>query len=277
MDFGRRFVRGGQHFDESYPAPHHPVSTDPNYTFPMSEAMRLVVEDLGNRPYADAYQDQAHRHEEVLASRDGRQALGYILLVEHPPVVTISRRASSKDHLLATPALLASRGVEVCETDRGGDITYHGPGQLVAYPILDLNRLKLGIHAYMRLLEETVIRTLAAYAIAGQRDTTATGVWVDRAGTLAKVAAMGVRVRRWVSMHGLALNVAPRMEDFQLIVPCGLAGRPVTCMRDLLGSAPDMASVKATLVSELTGLIREAERAADAKVADAKNEATPLT
>lgn len=238
--------------------------------------MRLLVEDLGNRSYAAAYQDQIERHDEVLASRDGPGALGYILLVEHPPVVTISRRASSKDHLLATPALLALRGVEVCETDRGGDITYHGPGQLVVYPILDLNRLKLGIHAYMRLLEETVIRTLRAYGIAGQRDTTATGVWVDRSGTLAKVAAMGVRVRRWVSMHGLALNVAPRMDDFQLIVPCGLAGRAVTCLRDLLGEAPDMASVKATLVSELTGLIREAEMAASAKAAEDKKEAAPL-
>lgn len=231
----------------------------------MAGEMDLRVIDLGVRPYADACQDQADRHEEVLASRDAPTRLGYILLVEHPPVVTISRRASAKDHLLATPEHLASRGITVCETDRGGDITYHGPGQLVAYPILDLNLLGLGIHAYMRLLEESVIRTLAHFGLAGQRDETATGVWVANGPNLAKIAAMGVRVRRWISMHGLALNVSPRLEDFQLIVPCGLVGRQVTSLRELKrDQTPLMQDVKPALVRELTDLIEQAHRAASA-------------
>ncbi|MFA6044680.1 MAG: lipoyl(octanoyl) transferase LipB [Phycisphaerales bacterium] len=236
----------------------------------MTGAMDLHVIDLGQRPYADAYQEQLRHHEKVLASRDSATPRGDLLLVEHPPVITISRRAAAKDHLLATPEFLASRGISVCETDRGGDITYHGPGQLVVYPILDLNHFKLGIHAYMRLLEESVIRTLGAYGLAGVRDAAATGVWVETDGHLAKIAAMGVRVRRWVAMHGLALNVAPDMQHYQYIVPCGLAGRPVTSMRErLVAAAPPMTHVKKTLVDALSTLLREAETHAAMARADA--------
>lgn len=237
----------------------------------MPAGLDLRVIDLGRRPYADAYQDQLGYHDDVLASRESSHLRGYILLVEHPPVVTISRRAAAKNHLLATPELLASRGIEVRETDRGGDITYHGPGQLVVYPILDLNHLKLGIHAYMRLLEESVIRTLGVYGLAGTRDPGVTGVWVAHGESLAKIAAMGVRVRRWVSMHGLALNVAPNMEHFQHIVPCGLAGRPVTSMQDMLRErTPLMPDVKAALVGELSGLIGDAQsRAASVRAESA--------
>lgn len=237
----------------------------------MPGRLDLRVIDLGLREYAAAYQVQLMHHEEVLASRDSPIHLGYLLLVEHPPVVTISRRDAAKDHLLASPEFLATRGITVRETDRGGDITYHGPGQLVVYPILDLNHLKLGIHAYMRLLEESVIQTLGAYGVSGTRDATATGVWVPHGEQLAKIAAMGVRVRRWVAMHGLSLNVSPDMGHYQHIVPCGLAGRPVTSMRDVLGAAsPVMDSVKQTLVGELSRLIHEAETHA----AVARNDAT---
>ena len=129
----------------------------------------------------------------------------------------------------------------VCETNRGGDITYHGAGQLVGYPILDLNELSLRIHGYMRFLESSIIDVLQNYGIEAQRDECATGVWVGGA----KICAMGVRVSKWVSMHGFALNVDPNMEHFNLIVPCGLAGRKVTSMRELLGEkCPRMAEVK---------------------------------
>ena len=214
--------------------------------------------------YADAYARQVAELEGVLADREGgRPRVGTLLLVEHDPVVTVSRRPGAASHLVATPAMLERAGVAVEATDRGGDVTYHGPGQLVAYPILDLNLLGLGLHDYMRLLEESVIRTLAAFGIAGERDPTATGVWVGVEGGTAKVAAMGVRVRRWASMHGLSINVSPRMEHFDLIVPCGLAGRAVTSMERLLGAGcPEMGAVKRELVAHLEMLTAEAAREA---------------
>ena len=132
--------------------------------------------------------------------------------------------------------------MEVRETDRGGDITFHGPGQLVGYPILDLNELDLKMHGYLRFLEQVVIEVLRRFGIDAGRDECATGVWVADA----KICAMGIRVSRWVSMHGFALNVDPDMACFDLIVPCGLAGRSVTSMRALLGDeCPSMEAVKA--------------------------------
>src|SRR5262249_23731675 len=160
--------------------------------------------------------------------------------VEHdPPVITVTPRAGV--NLLASPEALAAAGIEVEETDRGGDITYHGPGQLVVYPILDLNLLKLRLHEYMRMLAAAVIDTCAAFGVRARRDVCATGVWVPRGdadasngtcGSLtdAKICAMGVRVRRWVTMHGLALNVTTDLSHFSHIVPCGLVGRPVTSL-----------------------------------------------
>jgi lipoyl(octanoyl) transferase len=127
-------------------------------------AFTLPIIDLGRMPYAAAYEEQLDYLEEVMAAREaGGPIPGFLLLVEHEPVITISRRAGVANHLLATPALLAQHGVRVEETDRGGDITYHGPGQLVAYPVLDLNLLSLGLHDYMRLLEQSVIDVCARY------------------------------------------------------------------------------------------------------------------
>lgn len=213
--------------------------------------------DLGRLPYAEAYEAQLAHVEEVLAAREaGRPEPGRILFVEHdPPVITVSRRPTARQHLIATPEMLARSGVTVAETDRGGDITYHGPGQQVVYPILDLNHLGLRLHQYMRLLEQVVIDTLAGFDIQAERDCSATGVWVPSEGVPetpglpspppAKICAMGVRVKRWISMHGLALNVATDLSHFQLIVPCGLAGRPVTSMAALLGEAcPSMDAVR---------------------------------
>lgn len=195
----------------------------------------------------------------VLAAREAGEPLtGFILAVEHEPVITISGRAGVERHLLATPGLLARHGVGVERTDRGGDITYHGPGQIVLYPILDLNLLNLGLHAYMRLLEESVIRTCGAMGVASRRDPRATGVWVGEAPG-SKIAAMGVRVRKWVSMHGLALNVRTNLEHFGLIVPCGLAGRGVTSLERELGeTCPATGEIKRVLIANLAGLVEEA-------------------
>lgn len=182
----------------------------------------------------------------------------HLLLVEHdPPVITISARKTARQHLVATPDMLARAGVEVCETDRGGDITYHGPGQLVVYPILDLNTLGLRLHGYMRLLEQVVIDTLARFGIEGHRDEAATGVWVGDS----KICAMGVRVSRWVTMHGLALNVTTNLDHFDLIVPCGLVGRGVTSMARELGEAcPSMDEVKEALASCFSARVAETGR-----------------
>lgn len=231
----------------------------------------LEVHDLGRISYADAYEKQRALQDEVFAGRHVEGSpVGHVLLLEHdPPVITISRRPEARSHLVASPELLRSKGIEVAETDRGGDITYHGPGQLVAYTIMDLNRLGLNLRSYMRWLEQVVIDTAARFGVDGQRDHCATGVWVAideaapsaaapgeetetcRVGGNAKLCAMGVRVSRWVSMHGLALNVRPDLAHFSLIVPCGLAGRPVTSLHELLGDAsPTMEQVKEALADQ---------------------------
>lgn len=218
-----------------------------------NQRLEIRVEDLGLLSYRDAYDIQQDRHAEIMRAREkGSPLLGTILLLEHdPPVITISRRPDARSHLLASDADLARTGVEVEATDRGGDITYHGPGQLVAYPIIDLNRAGLRIHAYMRVLEESVIRTLADLSLAGERDEGATGVWVDGR----KVCAVGVRVRRWISMHGLALNVTTDLRHFDLIIPCGLAGREVTSVERLLGEPPAMHEAKNMLARHLVELL----------------------
>jgi lipoyl(octanoyl) transferase len=235
----------------------------------------LAIRDLGRVAYADALELQRETHAALVASRETAPAPMTLFLLEHdPPVITVSRRPGASANLLATPERLASHGVTVAETDRGGDITYHGPGQLVAYPILDLNRLGLRIHSYMRLLEEIVVRTIARYGIRGHRDRCATGVWVGGNaeseacgdGSGRKICAMGVRVSRWATMHGLALNVATNLDHFGLIVPCGLVGRPVTSVaREMAPAAPppSMARVKADLADEFVRALAEQPVARD--------------
>jgi lipoate-protein ligase B len=223
----------------------------------------IEVRDLGRMPYAEALALQRRLQQEVIATRGGGAdpaQVGRLLFVEHdPPVVTVSRRASARRHVIATAEELARAGVELAETDRGGDVTYHGPGQLVVYPILDLNALGLGLHGYMRALEDVVIAVLAAFGVAGARDPGATGVWVDGA----KICAMGVRVSRWVSMHGLALNVRTNLAHFDLIVPCGLAGRRVTSLeRELRDGCPAMDDVKRAMEDAFRAWTRGLERQA---------------
>jgi lipoate-protein ligase B len=220
----------------------------------------IHVVDAGVMSYRPAWEMQLSLHEQVLGAegRDPVHPDGALMLVEHPPVVTVGRRADAQRHVLATPKLLAARGVEVVETDRGGDVTFHGPGQLVAYPIIPLNRYNFNLHSYMRFLEETVIRTLDRFGIAAMRDpspTPATGVWVEEpagAGrSLAKICALGIKVRRWVTLHGIALNVTTDLGYFQLINPCGLS-RPVTSMQRLLGDkTPAIGDVKRTFAEVL--------------------------
>ncbi len=226
--------------------------------------------DLGRISYAHAYAIQKEAHERVVAARPAIGApfsaalrAGAVYFLEHhPAVVTVSRRIDAQKNVLFSQEQLAQRGVECVETDRGGDVTWHGPGQIVVYLILDLNRLGLRVNGYLRMLEAVVIETLADFGVVGERDPTATGVWVNGR----KICAMGVRLSRWVSMHGIALNVNPDLKQFDLIVPCGLVGRGVTSLeKELSSKAPTLAEVKKALELRLNrALMAAAESAAAA-------------
>jgi lipoyl(octanoyl) transferase len=161
-----------------------------------------------------------------------------VLLLEHTPVITLGRKADPS-HVTAVPEELSEMGIDRLAVDRGGDVTYHGPGQMVAYPILDLNHWKPSVGWYLRTLEQVVIDLVADYGLSGERLEGFTGVWVGGG----KIAAIGVGVHQWVTFHGVALNVAPDMRHWACIVPCGIADRPVVSLADLLGTAPPMAEV----------------------------------
>ena len=176
---------------------------------------QLLVADLGTMPYVDALSLQRAA---ARARISGTLSEDLLLLVEHPPVVTLGRSAKVK-HLLASPALLASRGVELHEVERGGDVTFHGPGQLVGYPIVDLKRHRQDLHWYLRQVEEALIRALTPFAIVGERSVGQTGVWTSGR----KLASIGVHARDWVTWHGFALNVTTDLSYFDLIVPCGIS------------------------------------------------------
>lgn len=200
-------------------------------------------------PYRDAWAVQEQVHEEVRAGGQER-----LLLVEHPPVITLGRRGEFEGakHLVASQDYLTQLGVELVQSDRGGDITFHGPGQLVAYPIVRLIDHHLSVGAFVHKLEEIVISTLAKLGVAAQKDASGIGVWTkDSAGDYAKICALGVRIRRGVSMHGIALNVTTDLRYFELIVPCGLTGKRATSLQKLLGdAAPSINVVKQMLVAE---------------------------
>ena len=198
---------------------------------------RLLVADLGTMPYADALELQRAVARARIAGEIGEDLL---LLVEHPPVVTLGR-SSKERHLLASPALLAARGVELFEVERGGDVTFHGPGQLVGYPIVDLKRHRQDLHWYLRQVEEALIRAVAPFGITGERSAGYTGVWTQGG----KLASIGVHARDWVTWHGFALNVTTDLSYFGLIVPCGIAAVEMTSIARELGT-PDDAHARLT-------------------------------
>jgi lipoyl(octanoyl) transferase len=203
------------------------------------------VRRLGVVPYADALALQKHLVDERRHGRIG----DVLLLVEHPHVLTLGVRGDGgRSHILAAPDVLAARGVDVHETGRGGDITYHGPGQIVGYPIIDLKPDRCDVHRYVRDLEEVMIRVAADYGLTGERVAGLTGVWVGGA----KVAAIGVRIARWITSHGFALNVTTDLDYFNLIVPCGIADRSVTSLSQLLGRPVDRREVEDRLVQRFT-------------------------
>ncbi len=190
-------------------------------------AVPCSVRDLGRMRYAEAFAMQ-----QLLVERRKRGEIpDQLLFVEHPHVVTMGRNGRG-ENLLAAPELLERSGIEFHSTDRGGDVTYHGPGQIVGYPIVDLREWKRDVLAYVRAVEDVVIGALAEFGIEGARLAGATGVWVGEGSEQAKVAAIGIHISRWVTSHGFALNLDTDLNYFRYIVPCGLT-KPVTSMRAL--------------------------------------------
>ena len=201
----------------------------------------MHVRRLGTIEYQAALDLQA----DLVERRKRGEISNQLLLLEHPPVITLGVRARrDTPNVLETPESLAAKGVALFESGRGGDVTYHGPGQLVGYPILDLRPDRCDVHRYVRDLEEVLIRAVAEFGIAAERVPGLTGIWVDRN----KLAAIGVRISRWVTSHGFALNVNTDLSQFDLIVPCGIADRGVTSLQRLLGRRVSMDEVEDAVI-----------------------------
>jgi lipoate-protein ligase B len=203
-------------------------------------APRLAILRPGTLDYASAYDLQQRAATRLRGGGDAS-----LILLQHPPTYTLGARAN-RANLIMSEERLRARGAEVVVTDRGGDVTFHGPGQLVAYPILDLRALGLGVSDYVWGLEQVIIRTLARFGLPGDRSDRGRGVWVEDA----KIAAIGVRVSRGVTAHGLALNVNNDLTWFDAIIPCGLQGVRVTSMRQFRGRPVDARAVEDALIAE---------------------------
>jgi lipoyl(octanoyl) transferase len=213
--------------------------------------VKVVFQDLGHIDYKQAWDYQEKLFDQIIAiKRQNRreetnlETSSYLLFCEHPHVYTLGKSGDEKN-LLVNQEYLKSRGATFHKINRGGDITYHGPGQIVGYPILDLENFFTDIHKYLRFLEEAVIQTLAEYGIESGRSDGETGVWLDSGTKNArKICALGVRSSRWVTMHGFAFNVNPDLDYFGNIIPCGIIDKSVTSMEQELGKKVDIQEVK---------------------------------
>jgi lipoyl(octanoyl) transferase len=195
------------------------------------------------------YQAALDLQRELVEQRKRGEIADRLLLLEHPDVITLGvKTRNDRSHVLASEASLAAMGVALFETGRGGDVTYHGPGQLVGYPILDLKPDRCDVHRYVRDLEEVLIQAVATFGITAGRVPGLTGIWVGTGDRQAKLAAIGVRISRWVTSHGFALNVNTDLSRFGLIVPCGITDKDVTSMEHQLGSQLPMDEVADAVV-----------------------------
>jgi lipoyl(octanoyl) transferase len=217
----------------------------------------IIFKDLGSMDYKVCWDYQEELFNETIAQKIANRDLpedqqvitkNYLLFVEHPHVYTLGKSGDEK-HLLLNEEQLSEKDATYYKINRGGDITYHGPGQLVAYPILDLDHFFTDIHKYLRLLEETIILTLKEYAIESGRSKGETGVWLDADNPLKarKICAMGVRCSRWVTMHGWGFNVNSNLDYFNNIIPCGIQDKAVTSLKKELGRDVDMEEIKEKL------------------------------
>jgi lipoyl(octanoyl) transferase len=212
----------------------------------------VVFKDLGTIEYGEAWQYQESLLKAATSIKSQRvkgettdETIHHLLFCEHPPVYTLGK-SGDEAHVLISKEELAKRNIGYYPTNRGGDITFHGPGQVVGYPILDLEKYYTDIGKYLRSLEEVIIRVLALYGLKGDRSPGETGVWLDPDNKMKarKICAMGVRCSRWVTMHGFALNVNTNLEYFTMIVPCGIPDKQVTSLEKELGHVLDMEKVK---------------------------------
>ena len=211
----------------------------------------FAVQRLGRVDYAAGLNLQAGLVEQRKAGVVGDT----LLLLEHPPVITLGvKTRQGPNHIIASEDELAREGVTVHETGRGGDVTYHGPGQLVGYPIIDLKPDRCDVHVYVRDLEEVLIRAISTFGVTGTRVKGLSGVWVGEPGREKKIAPIGVRISRWITSHGFAHNVATDLRHFRLIVPCGISDRAVTSLEQELGHAVPMPDVEAAVVSAFTSV-----------------------
>ena len=226
----------------------------------------VAVQDLGRKDYKETWDYQESLFKEVVDTKVKNRREGtnvetpnHFLYVEHPHVYTLGK-SGDIDNLLVDEKVLAAKGATFYKINRGGDITYHGPGQIVGYPILDLDNFFTDIHKYLRFLEEMVILTLAEYGIKAERSQGETGVWLDVGTPFArKICAMGIRASRWVTMHGFALNVNADLGYFDMMIPCGIKGKAVTSLNVELGKKEvDVEEVKAKLLKHFAALF-EAE------------------
>ena len=206
---------------------------------------QLLVVNIGRSKYADAWELQKQIFSARLAQRIG----DVLLLTEHDPVFTLGKGAD-ENHLLANELELNEKKIDMFWIDRGGDVTFHGPGQIVGYPILDLNQHYLDIHRYLRELEEMIIRTLNDYGIDSGREKEFTGVWVKNE----KIAALGVKVSKWITMHGFAFNVSTDLSFFDRIIPCGIFHKGVTSLQQVLGKTIEIADVHQYLVKHFSNI-----------------------
>ena len=207
----------------------------------LSALRQLEVRRMGLIGYQEALELQR----ELVEERRANRIPDLLLLLQHPPVITLGVRSeTARANVVATSERLAELGIEVHETGRGGDVTYHGPGQIVGYPILDLRPDRCDVHKYVRDLEEVMMRTCADYGISARRIAGLTGTWVGAE----KIGAIGIRISRWITSHGFAFNVRTDLDHFKLIVPCGISDRGVTSLERLTGRTIELDAVEDALV-----------------------------
>jgi len=225
----------------------------------MNKVHRIDFVDLGTREYFSTWQFQENKLNELLTLRnnpDYETFGGWFYVVEHLPVFTLGKSGDENNLLLSSPAL-QKEGIQFVHTNRGGDITYHGPGQIVGYPILDLNKLGLGVKRYVYSIEETIIRVLDKFGLKGERLEGATGVWLDAKDPkrARKICAIGIRVSHGISMHGFAFNINTDLKYFSYIHPCGFRDKGVTSLQQELKSPQDMEAIKKMIYEEFIRLI----------------------
>lgn len=218
----------------------------------------VLLVDVGLIPYKEAWELQEEYFNQIVTEKKNKDQVpgipqkeftnNYLIFCEHPHVITLGK-SGKKEHLLLNNVMLEKHKVEFFPINRGGDITYHGPEQIVAYPVINLDNFFSDIHKYMRNLEEVIIRTIAEYGLKGERVEGATGVWLDAdiPERCRKICAMGVRTSRWVAMHGLAINVNNDLSFFDFIIPCGIRDRKVTSLKQELGKTIDKEEVKSKI------------------------------